>query len=435
MQITIIGTGYVGLVTGACLAAAGLKVSCIDIDKNKISKLKKYQVPFYEPGLSKLLETSVNKQRLKFTTSYLQGIPKGTKAIFLCVGTPPDRRGKPNLKFLKDALNSIHRAYTEDEPLIIFIKSTVPVGTNKFAQDHLNKISSDKYRYLVASNPEFLKEGSSINDFKNPDRIIIGTNSKYVKSISKQIYQKFSKQDSLLKFTNIESAELIKYASNTFLATKISFMNELSKLSDKVGGDIDDIKESMGLDPRIGKEFLNAGLGFGGSCLPKDLDGMLYSFQSHQIESYIPNAVKKINAEQIDFFFKKIDSEINLNNAKILFWGAAFKPNTDDIRESQSIKLIKKLVKKKAMVYLYDPKALGNAKNYFLKQPLVKYLSHQYQHIEKCDAVVIGTEWRDFLTPKIRELLKLKQRILFDGRNCIAHEKLTNSGIQYIRIC
>ena len=434
MKISIIGTGYVGLVTGACFAEAGHNVTCIDIDKLKIAKLKKLDIPFYEENLPEVIESGIQKGLLNFTSSYKTGIKKDTEAIFLCVGTPPKKSGNPNLAFLKKALESIVHNYNGVTPLFIYIKSTVPVGTNKFAQNYLIKHSNNKQKFIVASNPEFLQEGSSVSNFREPDRIIVGTDNDELKNFSKQLYKPFSKNGKILKFTNIESAELIKYASNTFLATKISFMNELSRLSNKVGGNIEDIKMGMGLDPRIGNKFLNAGLGFGGSCLPKDLKGLMHSYDKFKIKSDLPAAVEKINEEQVEYFFQLIKSKITIENSKFLFWGISFKPNTDDIRDSQSIKLVKKLLNDGAIVHVYDPKGLENFKKEINNNCNIEILNTMYDNVEDCDALIIGTEWQEFKKPDFGLLAKLKSKKIFDGRNCMEINGDTETKFKYYRI-
>jgi len=434
MKITIIGSGYVGLVTGACLAEAGHKVCCIDLDKKKISSLKKSIIPFFEPGLSNIVKKTQNSKKLEFSSSYSEGL-SGTEAIFLCVGTPPKKNGDPDLSFLKKAIESINYGLDPKNKTVIpvFIKSTVPVGTNLFAQKYLKSFGENAH-LVFASNPEFLKEGDAINDFKNPDRIIIGSENKKVIKISQKIYKHFSNSSKLMQFTSIESAELIKYASNAFLATKISFINEMSRICDKVGADIEEIKMGMGADTRIGDKFLNAGIGFGGSCFPKDLDGLIYNFQIAGIKPAIPYATKKANSDQLNYFYKKIKSNINLAQSSLLIWGLAFKPNTDDIRESVSLKLIKKLSRNVKSIYVYDPVAMKNAKNELKNYKNIKFSRSKYSSISKCDALILATEWPEFKNPKISELKRLKTQTVFDGRNYLEMRRLENQSIKYIGV-
>ena len=432
MKIAIIGTGYVGLVTGACLAEAGHEVNCVDVDRKKIRALQKSIVPFYEPGLSKISKTQQANKNLSFTSSYQKAL-KNCEAIFLCVGTPPKKNGHPNLSFLNQSLESL--AKNINHPAIIFIKSTVPVGTNKYAEAFFKKISRNKNAKITfASNPEFLKEGAAVQDFKKPDRIVIGTENNEVVKISKAIYRKFSKKNSLLYFCKIESAELIKYASNAFLATKISFINEISRLSDSVNADIQEIQTGIGLDKRIGSQFLNAGLGFGGSCFPKDLDGLITNFKNAGLSAEISIAAKKVNSMQVTYFFKKIQNHINLKNLNIMIWGLSFKPETDDVRESVSIKLIKKIAEIAQTIYTYDPEAIENAKKELAEFDNIKYLSNKYECIENCDILILATEWNEFKDPSIRKLQNLKQKMVFDGRNSFSQSLVDTKQIKYIGI-
>jgi len=436
MKITIIGSGYVGLVTGACLAEAGNIVACLDTNTKKIKQLKESTIPFHEPQLEKIVKNEQLNQRLNFTSSYKEGLD-GTEVIFLCVGTPPDHNGEPDLKYLKQALKDINdnlSGLSGGSKKAIFIKSTVPVGTNKFADSYYKKISNNKSNLIFASNPEFLKEGHAVNDFKNPDRIIIGTDNAFIKRVSKQIYKKYSHSNKILKFTKIESAELIKYASNAFLATKISFINEISQLCDKVDADIDEIKLGMGLDQRIGDKFLNAGMGFGGSCFPKDLDGLIYNYKKVGLDAHIPNGAKLANASQLNYFYKIISKNLSLKNSTVLVWGLSFKPETDDIRESVSIKLIKKISRYVGTIYAYDPVAMPNARMELSSYKNIKFIKHPYQNIKKCDALILATEWRNFANPEIARLKMLRQKIIFDGRNVLDKKKIEANGIKYFGI-
>ena len=433
MKITVIGTGYVGLVTGACLANAGHTVCCLDNDRAKIANLRKSKVPFYEPGLEKIIKKAVKKKSLAFTSSYKSAL-KESKIIFLCIGTPPNANGSPNLKYLKESLLSISQNIKENEDLVIFIKSTVPVGTNSKLRDYFFKVSKQGSNAVFASNPEFLREGNAVFDFQNPDRIIIGSSNKYAIEISNKIYEKVFKKRNLIQFTTIESAELIKYSSNAFLATKISFINEISKLCDATGANIKEIQKGMGSDPRIGKEFLNAGLGFGGSCFPKDLDGLLYNFHHYGLQSHIALAAKKTNSDQLDFFITKVKQNLDLKKSSLLVWGLSFKPDTDDIRESVSIKILERLAKTTKKLFVFDPVANENAKSVLKTLKNVTFCKSQYQHIEKCDALILATEWKEFLKPDMKNLLKLKKKIVFDGRNAMPKQQLEKNGLNYIGI-
>ena len=433
MKITVIGTGYVGLVTGACLANAGHTVCCLDNDRAKIANLRKSKAPFYEPGLENIIKKAVKKKSLTFTSSYKSAL-KESKIIFLCIGTPPNANGSPNLKYLKESLLSISQNIKENEDLVIFIKSTVPVGTNSKLRDYFFKVSKQGSNAVFASNPEFLREGNAVFDFQNPDRIIIGSSNKYAIEISNKIYEKVFKKRNLIQFTTIESAELIKYSSNAFLATKISFINEISRLCDATGANIKEIQKGMGSDPRIGKEFLNAGLGFGGSCFPKDLDGLLYNFHHYGLQSHIALAAKKTNSDQLDFFITKVKQNLDLKKSSLLVWGLSFKPDTDDIRESVSIKILERLAKTTKKLFVFDPVANENAKSVLKTLKNVTFCKSQYQHIEKCDALILATEWKEFLKPDMKNLLKLKKKIVFDGRNAMPKQQLEKNGLNYIGI-
>ena len=433
MKITVIGTGYVGLVTGACLADAGHTVCCLDNDRTKIANLRKNKVPFYEPGLVNIIKKAVKKRSLTFTSSYKSAL-KESEVIFLCIGTPPNANGSPNLNYLKESLFAISLNIKANKDLVIFIKSTVPVGTNSKLRDYFFKISKNGSNAIFASNPEFLREGSAVFDFENPDRIIIGASNRYVREISNKIYNKVYKKRNLIQFTTIESAELIKYSSNAFLATKISFINEISRLCDATGANIKEIQKGMGTDPRIGKEFLNAGLGFGGSCFPKDLDGLLYNFHRYGLQSHIALAAKKTNSDQLDFFITKVKQNLDLKKSSLLVWGLSFKPDTDDIRESVSIKIIERLAKTTKKLFVFDPVANENAKSVLKTLKNVTFCKSQYQHIEKCDALILATEWKEFLKPDMKNLLKLKKKIVFDGRNAMPKQQLEKNGLSYFGI-
>jgi len=433
MKITVIGTGYVGLVTGACLADAGHTVCCLDNDRTKIANLRKNKVPFYEPGLENIIKKAVKKRSLTFTSSYKSAL-KESEVIFLCIGTPPNKNSSPNLNYLKESLFAISHNIKANNDLVIFIKSTVPVGTNSKLRDYFFKICKNKTNAIFASNPEFLREGSAVFDFQNPDRIIIGASNRYVREISNKIYNKVYKKRNLIQFTTIESAELIKYSSNAFLATKISFINEISRLCDATGANIKEIQKGMGTDPRIGIEFLNAGLGFGGSCFPKDLDGLLYNFHHYGLQSHIALAAKKTNNEQLDYFITKVKQNLDLKKSSLLIWGLSFKPDTDDIRESVSIKMIKRLSKTTKKLFVFDPIANEHAKSALNALKNVTFCKSQYQHIEESDALVLATEWKQFLKPDFKNLLKLKKKIIFDGRNAMPKQQLEMNGLNYIGI-
>ena len=431
MNIVVIGSGYVGLVTAACFAECGHTVKCIDIDKSKLKKLKIGQIPFYENGLEKIVLKGVRSGNLEFTSSYEKSL-RNVDAIFLCVGTPSKSNGEPNLNFLKSSLRSIGEHLQKD--VVIYIKSTVPVGTNHFAERYLSKILKKDLKVLFASNPEFLKEGDAVLDFKDPDRIIIGIKDNYVKKISKLIYKNFIKSSNSLVFTSIESAEIIKYASNAFLASKIAFINEIARLSDHYGGNINEIKLGMSLDKRIGEHFLNSGIGFGGSCFPKDLDGLIDRFEKNNIPTLIPRAVKQSNNEQIKYFAKKILKNSSTKKGSVLVWGLAFKSNTDDTRESPAIKLIKQISKHYKRVFVYDPLATANAKKDLASLKNICFINNKYNNIKKCDSLIIATEHNEFKKPDFDLLMTLKQKTIFDGRNLLNASEIKKKGLTYFGI-
>lgn len=429
MNITIVGSGYVGLVTGACLAELGNKVTCIDTNKSVIKKLESAVVPFHEPGLGSMLQKAIKNSCIKFTTSYKHGLSE-SEAVFVCVGTPPKKNGSPNLDYVSDVFISL--AKNMEDHGVIFIKSTVPVGTNKKMQSLFRKYNKN-LNIKFASNPEFLKEGDAINDFKKPDRIIIGSDDIEVQKISTRIYKPFNRQTNRMIFTNIESAELIKYAANSFLATKISFINEIAKLCEKTNANIDDVRHGLGSDPRIGSQFLYPGLGYGGSCFPKDVKGLIHTFSSNGLDSKVVSAAHEANKLQLKYFIEKIKKSVSkpLNKCNILLWGLSFKPETDDVRESLAIKLIKNMSSQVNSFYLYDPVASLNAKLELKGISNIHFIKKKYSKIEECNFLIICTEWREFWDPNISKLKKLKDKKVFDGRNILDQQAILDANIEY----
>ena len=430
MNIVVIGSGYVGLVTAACLAESGNSVTCIDLDKSKLNMLRQGKIPFYEKDLKEIVLKTTSEKKLKFTNSYKNAF-KGVKAIFLCVGTPPKSNGEPDLKYIKSSLTSISEFLSND--VIIFIKSTVPVGTNQFANNFISTKLKNRIKVHLASNPEFLKEGTAVEDFKKPDRVIIGTEDDEVKKISKKIYKSFITTNKIV-FTTIESAEIIKYASNAFLATKIAFINEIARLSDHFEANIDEIKNGMALDKRIGEHFLNSGLGFGGSCFPKDLDGLIDRYSQNGIPSLIPAAVRSSNEQQIRYFSEKISANLKNKNSHLMLWGLAFKGNTDDVRESPSIKLLKLISKKYKKIYAYDPLAMSNAKKILSSYKNIQYIKNKYDFIEKCDCLIIATEHEEFCSIDFNEMNKIRSKVIFDGRNILDKDQLKIQNFEYFGV-
>jgi UDPglucose 6-dehydrogenase len=432
MNITIVGTGYVGLVSGVCFSDMGHNVKCLDINPGVIKTLKKGEMPYYEPGIAKLIQKNIKKNKLKFTTSYKQAV-KDTNIFFICVGTPENKDGSSNLAFVFDVAKQLSENITKNS--IVITKSTVPVGTHKQIEKIIRKFKKSNIDISVASNPEFLREGNALIDFQKPDRIIVGVDKDQDKKVFNEIYRA---QKNKLIFMSRDASELTKYAANSFLATKISFINELSLLSDHLGIDINDIKAGIGSDPRIGDKFLNAGLGFGGSCFPKDVSSLINSFKTNKIESNILSAVVKANVNQRKHFLKKIlgpHSKKELLSKSFYVWGLSFKPDTDDIRESISIKLIKDLSSRVKHIYAYDPIANANAANELKDISNITITETKYSEMEKCDGLIVCTEWNEFKNPNIKELNKMRSKVVFDGRNSINKVKLAKNNIKYINIC
>lgn len=434
MNITVIGTGYVGLVSGVCLADIGHNVICLDTNKKVIKKLNRGKVPYYEPLLSDMIKKNIKKAKITFSTSY-KNSTKDVNIFFICVGTPENKDGSSNLDYVFSVAKSLARNISSDS--VIFVKSTVPVGTNELIQEQINKYKKKGIKIEVASNPEFLKEGDAVNDFMQPDRIIIGTSDKAIEKLAHQIYKPLISKVSSLMTMPIKAAELTKYAANSFLATKISFINEISLLSEKLGIDIDDIKVGIGSDPRIGNKFLNAGLGFGGSCFPKDVSSLINMYKENKLDSYLLSSVKNVNSNQKNNFLNKIKMHFKNSNFKdksFMIWGLSFKPETDDIRESVGIKLAKDLSKQVKKLYLYDPIAMGNAKQELSKLTNIEFIKNEYTNIKECDALILCTEWKLFTNPNLKMLKKLKGQVVFDGRNCLNKDTFIKNNIKYIGI-
>ena len=428
MKIAVIGTGYVGLVSGTCFAETGNNVTCVDIDQAKVAKLRSGQITIYEPGLEKLFERNVKEGRFHFTTSLEEGI-KGAQIIFLALPTPPGEDGSADLKYILGVAADLGKLLKPDEFKVIVDKSTVPVGTADKVRAAILKtfnelnpepstINGLEEAFEVVSNPEFLREGAAVEDFLKPDRIIIGTESDKARSLMTQVYQPFVTDVNNLIFMDVRSAELTKYAANTFLATKISFMNEIALLCERLGANVDMIRLGIGSDPRIGKQFLNAGLGYGGSCLPKDVQALWKSSSEVEYDFKILNAVMEVNRFQKQFFIGKIEAffSSNLKGKHFAIWGLAFKPNTDDIREAPALEVIDHLLMRGATVAAYDPEAMGNVKSIYGEQIILA--SSPYDALTGADALIVCTEWNEFRTPDFDRIGSLmRARVLFDGRN------------------
>ena len=433
MKITIIGTGYVGLVSGACFAELGHEVICLDINPKIIAQLKKAKAPFFEPGLNRLIEQNILKKRLKFSTSYFTGCKNNI--FFICVDTPDDGAGSPDLKSLNSVLATLKDKIKKDAVLVL--KSTLPIGTNKRIAESMDKhFLSKNINIDVCSNPEFLKEGSAVKDFMYPDRIILGTPNKFSKLLLTKIYKPLKLASNSFFYMSVESAELTKYASNTFLATKISFMNEVAQIAEKTGANIHEVRAGMGADKRIGSHFLYAGLGFGGSCFQKDMKALISFEKKNKIKNSIIAEALKINQNQVKLFLNKIKSNAgpNLKNKSFIIWGLSFKPNTDDIRDSIAIELIKLLSPNVKQLYLFDPKVTSDSLNYLNQYQNIQFLNTKYENFSSAHGLIICTEWDDFKSPKVQELKKLKDRIIFDGRNILDSKILKENNLSYIGI-
>jgi UDPglucose 6-dehydrogenase len=427
MKITVVGTGYVGLVTGTCFAETGNEVICVDIDKSKIGKLLNGQVTIYEPGLEKLFLRNLREERLHFTTSLEEGI-KDSSIIFLALPTPQGEDGSADLKYVLGVAEDLGKILTTYK--IIIDKSTVPVGTTEKVKAAVAR--NYKGEFDVVSNPEFLREGVAVDDFMKPDRVVIGTESERARKILNDLYSPFVRQGNPIIFMDERSAELTKYAANSFLATKISFMNEIAQLCERLGADVDMVRKGIGGDERIGKRFLFPGIGYGGSCFPKDVKALSKSSHEAGYEFRILEAVMKVNENQKLHLLPKIRKYFNndLKGRKFAFWGLAFKPNTDDIREAPALYMIDALLAEGALVHAFDPEAMNNAK--LSLGDRIQYAENQYECLEGADALIISTEWNEFRTPNFLKIVTaLKRKAIFDGRNLFDTAAVRELGFFY----
>ncbi len=430
MHIAGIGTGYVGLVVGACLADIGNQVICVDKAEEKIKALKKNKIPIYEPELDELIIRNRKEGRLSFTTNLKEAVVK-SKLIYLAVGTPPKKDGSLDLSDVYHVAEDIGDAIRDDYKIIIN-KSTVPVGTARRVGEIIRKRTNAPFD--VISNPEFLKEGNAVEDFMKPDRIIIGTDNPEVGKIMKDLYAPFVRTGNPIIVMSIESAEMTKYASNAILAAKISFMNEISNLSEKVGADIEEVRRGMGYDPRIGASFIFPGVGYGGSCFPKDVKAIANMGREHNVKMLISEAVELVNETQKRIIYEKMKTHFgSLKNKKIAIWGLAFKPRTDDMREAPSIVTINCLLKEGVKVRVYDPEAMDNARKIFGNK--IEYGRTSYECLENADALTLLTEWNEFRKPDFEKISRLlKNKVIFDGRNIYNIERLRKLGFTYYGI-
>jgi UDPglucose 6-dehydrogenase len=437
MEIAVVGSGYVGLVAGACFAETGNDVICVDIDEKKVARLKKGEVPIYEPGLEDLLKRNHKEGRLTFTTE-LDAAVKASKIIFIAVGTPQDEDGSADLKYVLDAAKNIGR-YMSDYKVVVD-KSTVPVGTADKVSATIAQALKERgvdVPFSVISNPEFLKEGAAIEDFMRPDRIVIGADDEQALHLMRGLYAPFQRNHERLVTMDVRSAELTKYAANAMLATRISFMNELANLAELLGADIESVRKGIGSDPRIGYDFLYAGCGYGGSCFPKDVKALITSAQAKDYDLKVLNAVELANDAQKQVLLRKIKRHFkdNLQGKHFALWGLAFKPNTDDMREAPSRIVIEHLLAAGATVSAYDPVAIHEAKRIFKDVAGLTFGENQNTVLKNADALVIVTEWKEFKSPDFSYIKQqLKSSVVFDGRNLYAPKLVAAHGIDYYPI-
>ncbi len=427
MKIAVIGTGYVGLVTGTCFAESGNDVICVDNNQEKLAQLRKEIVPIYEPGLETIFKRNIHEGRLSFTDNLEEAVDYA-EIIFLALPTPPMEDGSADLKYVLGVASDIGKVMKSYKLLVN--KSTVPVGTSDLVREAVAKETN--LEFDVCSNPEFLREGYAVEDFMKPERVVVGTRSERAKDLMNQLYKPFLLSGNPLIFMHERSSELTKYAANSFLATKISFMNEIANLCEKVGANVDDVRRGIGSDTRIGKRFLFPGVGYGGSCFPKDVSALYKTSQQYKYDFKILGAVMQVNDTQKEVIVDKVQSHFgaNLSGLTLAVWGLAFKPNTDDIREAPALVIIKKLIEAGAKVQCFDPEAMDNVRRYV--KPEVTYAANRYDALDGADALLIVTEWNEFRTidfDKVKTLLK--QPVIFDGRNIFSLEEMENKGFHY----
>ncbi|WP_234736936.1 UDP-glucose dehydrogenase family protein [Tellurirhabdus bombi] len=430
MKIAVVGTGYVGLVTGTCFAETGNQVICVDIDSRKVEKLNNGIIPIYEPGLDVLFNRNTAEGRLKFTTNLAEGI-EGAEVIFLALPTPPGEDGSADLKYILKVAGDLGQLLKEYA--VVIDKSTVPVGTAEKVAEYISL--SAQVDFDVVSNPEFLREGVAVEDFMKPDRVVIGTRSERAKAVMNKLYAPLVRQGNPIIFMDERSAEMTKYAANAFLATKITFMNEIANLCEKVGANVDDIRRGIGTDSRIGKRFLFAGIGYGGSCFPKDVQALAKTAQEYDYDFRLLNSVMAVNSDQKTKLLPLIKAHFggDLKGKILAIWGLAFKPYTDDIREAPALENIRALLAEGAKITVYDPEAMDNVRNILGNQ--ITYAHTSYAALDDADALVIMTEWPLFRTPDFGKMnLLLKNKVIFDGRNVYELDQIKEQGYTYYSI-
>jgi UDPglucose 6-dehydrogenase len=431
MRIAVVGTGYVGLVTGTCLAEVGIDVTCVDVDVKKIENLKKGILPIYEPGLDKLVHRNHKKGRLNFSTNLSEAID-GADVAFIAVGTPPGEDGSADLKYVLTVAREIGEHMNGYG--VIVTKSTVPVGTAAKVNTEIKKALDKRgvdIAYDVASNPEFLKEGAAVNDFMKPDRIVVGVSSKKAQEVLDKLYRPFTLNGHPVIFMDVPSAEMTKYAANAMLATKISFMNDVANLCEIMGADVNLVRAGIGSDPRIGNKFIYPGIGYGGSCFPKDVKALIRTARENGHEMRILQSVEDVNEDQKSVLFNKVKKRFgDLKGLHFAMWGLSFKPNTDDMREAPSVVIINQLLEAGATVSAYDPVAMEEAKHMIGDR--ITYAKDEFEALNGADALLVVTEWSEFKVPDFKDLkTRLKNNLIFDGRNIFDREQMDSLEIEY----
>ena len=434
MKIAVIGTGYVGLVSGTCFSELGVRVSCLDIDQKKINNLNKGILPIWEPGLKDMVDDNMRKGLLSFTSDYAEAL-KDAEAAFICVGTPPDEDGSADLQYVLAVAREIGRNI--NDYIVVVTKSTVPIGTSKKVRNAVAEELAARnidIKFDVASNPEFLKEGSAIADFMKPDRVVVGVDSEEAKELMTRLYRPMLLNNFRVIFTDIPSAEMIKYAANSMLATRISFMNDLANLCELVGADINMVRKGIGSDTRIGSKFLYPGCGYGGSCFPKDVKALIKTASDYGYSLEILKSVENVNERQKETLYNKVYKHFNgdLKDKKIAMWGLAFKPNTDDMREAPALVLAEKFTSMGAQIYAYDPVAMEEAKRRL--GDMITLCKSPYEATENADALLLVTEWSEFRVLDYKQLEKMKQKLIFDGRNIYDPAEVRKFGFKYFGI-
>ena len=436
MNIAVVGTGYVGLVTGTCFAETGNNVACVDVDEKKVDKLKNGIIPIFEPGLDLIFERNIKKKRLAFTTDLHEAVRK-SEVVCLCLPTPQGGDGKADLSYILKVADDLGKFFKEEPNIgykILVDKSTVPIGTSDKVREAVKKHAPD-FDFDVASNPEFLREGMAVEDFMKPERVVIGTSNPKTKNILELLYEPFVRSGNPIYFMDERSAEMTKYAANSFLATKISFMNEIANLCELTGADVDRVRIGMGADSRIGKRFLFPGVGYGGSCFPKDVMALWNTSNEYNYDFKILDSVIIVNKKQVELFYEKIKKHYKgkISGKHFAVWGLAFKPNTDDVREAPSHAIIGKMLADHATITAYDPEAIETTKAILGNK--IKYAANAYDALENADALIIVTEWNEFRTPnftRIKEMLK--EPVIFDGRNLYDLDKMKDIKFNYYSV-